>query len=86
MNVIIINEENHGCIGVAYDYESAVGYLFNHGWLPTDIYDDHEEWRPIDELFGDDWLDKILSWDVDNFNDFFDGSFYLQIEAVFGIH
>ena len=86
MNVIIINEETRGFIGVAHDYESAVSYLFNHGWLPTVVCDNHEEWRPIDELLGDEWLDKILSWNVDNFNDFFDGCFYLQIEAVFDIH
>lgn len=86
MDVIIIHEENHGIIGVAYDYESAVGYLVNQRWLPAEILDKREEWHPIDELLGDDWLDKLLSWDIDNFNTFFEGSFYLQIEAVFDIH
>lgn len=86
MDVIIITEENHGVIGAAYDYESAVTYLFNEGWLPTEILDEREEWRHIDELLGDEWLDKILSWNIDNFNTFFEGCFYLQIVAVFDIH
>ena len=86
MDVIIIDEENHGMIGVAYDYESAVHYLLNKNWLPTDVYDGHGEWKPIEELLGDEWLDKILSWDVDNFNEFFEGCFHLQIEAVYDIH
>lgn len=77
MDVIIIHEENHGIIGVAYDYESAVAYLVNQRWLPAEI---------LDEPLGDEWLDKLLSWDIDNFNTFFEGCFYLQIEPVFGIH
>lgn len=86
MDVIIIHEENHGVIGVAYDYESAIKYLLNQGWLPTDTLNRHEEWVPINELLGDEWLDKILSWNIDNFNIFFDGCFHLQIEAVYDVH
>lgn len=86
INVIAIHEECHGVIGIARDYESAVNFLFNENWLPTDICDEHEEWRPIDELLGDEWLDKILSWDIDNFNEFFEACFYLQVETVYDIH
>ena len=36
--VILIEEENHGIIGVAKDYSSVVDFLVNEGWLDESFY------------------------------------------------
>lgn len=74
MKVITINEESHGYIGIAKDYYSAVSFLVNNDWLTKydDIWDERRRiWVPICELLGEDWIDKIFSWDIENFNEFF---------------
>ena len=85
MKVIVINEKNHGDIGTEKDYYSAVSFLMNDGWLAPydDVWDEHkEDWIPICELLGEDWIDKIFSWDIDNFNEFFGCSFHLTEEEI----
>lgn len=81
--VIIIREECHGVIGVARDYESAIAFLVNECWLPCPVCDRHEEWKDIQEILGEDWVDRLLAWDIDNFNEFFEASFYLSEEEVY---
>lgn len=74
MKVITINEENHGYIGIAKDYYSAISFLINDYWLTADyeIYnEDRGNWVRICECLGEDWVDKILSWDIENFNEVF---------------
>ena len=85
MEVIVINEKNHGDIGTEKDYYSAVLFLMNDGWLAPydDVWDEHkEDWTPICELLGEDWIDKIFSWDIENFNEFFGFSFHLTEEEI----
>lgn len=84
MQVVTIKEENHGFIAIAYDYKSAVRYLIDHNWLPCDVYKD-EKWVGINETLGDNWVNKLLSWDIDDFNSYFEGCFYLDEDEVYGI-
>lgn len=80
--VIVINEECHGMIGIAQDYKSVVTFLVNEYWLPCYVCDNHEEWKFIPDVLGEYWVDKILSWDIDNFNEFFEGAFHLREENI----
>ena len=37
MRITIINEDNHGVLGVADSYESAVQFLIDNEWLTEDF-------------------------------------------------
>lgn len=88
--VILIHEDNHGLIGVAKDYKSALMFLLNEHWIDdyTEIYvedDEHSfEWRGVSEVLGEEWLDKMMEWDILNFNDYWAGTFLLSVEEVIG--
>ena len=86
--VYLIEEENHGMISVAKDYPSAVQFLIDSDWLSEnyEVWVDNEDYltQTIKEKLGENWSEVILTWDTEQFNNFFDGSFYLVIEAVYG--
>ena len=74
--VICIHEENHGLIGVAKDYKSAIDFLIREEWLDCYL-------RLIDESEND--ITIIRQWDnVDKFNDEFDEMLYLKVMEVEG--
>lgn len=85
MNIIIIYEDNHGVIGVAKDYDNAINLLVQNQWLTTDIevLNSIEEWISLKELGLD--IETIRSWDIEAFNDFFDGIFYLDVDFLWGM-
>ena len=75
--LMVISEENHGTIGVATNFQKAKEYLLESGWIGehSDVYDDKNEgWRPVTEMFGENWQEGILAQD----EDFFDGMFYFH--------
>lgn len=82
--VILINEENHGLIGVADNYKSAFAFLINNDWINdyTEICtgeDWHSYiWERVSEIFGEGWQDKMADWDIQNFNEYWRDSFFLQ--------
>lgn len=85
MTVIVIYEDNHGMIGIAKDYESAINFLLQNHWLDSEfeIMDENYKWVALKDLnvsIGD-----IRQMDIDKFNEFFDGCFYLDIDTVWGI-
>ena len=86
MTVIQISEDNHGLIGIAKDYKSAIDFLFNNHWIEdsTEIWAGDFYYQRLDEALGEDWLDKMTSWDVENFNDFWENSFLLTKTEVYG--
>ena len=88
MRVVLIHEDNHGMIGVALNYFHAVNWLINEQWLVdnTEVYDDKtDSWNRLDEELGEDWADLLTDyWDIDNFNAYFSGSFYLESVEVYG--
>ena len=85
MNIVIIHEDNHGVLGVAKDYDSAIDFLVQNQWLTTDVevLNSIEEFVPIKELGLD--IETIRSWDIEAFNDFFDGIFYLDVDCLHGM-
>ena len=88
MEVILINEDNHGQIGVAYNYYKAVEWLINNNWIDdyTEVWDDYKTYfGSLKEQLGEDWADEMLYWwDIDKFNEFWDGSFQLTLVEVIG--
>lgn len=86
MKVIIINEENHGFIGVAKDMDSAFRFLVKEDWVdglwdnmkqiyvsPEELYHRYN----VDNLFD---LLKAMYRADDNA---FDGMFYFTERTVF---
>ena len=86
MTVIEIHEDNHGLIGIAKDYKSVLNSLLNNHWIEdsTEIWAGDSYYQRLDEKLGEDWFDKMCSWDIENFNDFWDGSFMLTETEVYG--
>lgn len=85
MKVILIHEDNHGIIGVAKDYKSAIDCLIQNQWLhnKTEVLNSLEEWTTLEELGLD--IETIKKWDIEAFNDFFDGIFYLDVDTLWGM-
>ena len=90
MNVILIYEDNHGLVGVANNYYNAVKLLIADDWISdtTEICigenKNSYEWKPLKEVFGEDWADKMLEqWDIENFNDYWRDTFLLELVKVF---
>ena len=86
MTVILVNEDNHGLLTVAKDYKAAVKFLINNGWLEEsmEVWNEDGTYSRLDELLGEDVLDIITEkWDIDSFNTFWDGSFFLNEVEVY---
>lgn len=85
MNIIIIHKDNHGVLGVAKDYDNAINFLVQEQWLTTDIkvLNSIEELVSLKELGLD--IETIRSWDIEAFNDFFEGIFYLDVDHLWGM-
>lgn len=86
--IYLIEEDNHGQIGVAKDYSSAIDFLVNSDWLDEnfEVWVDNEDYltQSIKENLGENWKEVILSWDTETFNNYFEGYLYLTIEGVYG--
>lgn len=84
--VYLIEEDNHGNIGIAKDYSSAIDFLINSNWLDgnCELYEGDGTYKTVEEDLGKEWKEKILSWDTETFNNYFEGCFYLTIEEVYG--
>ena len=79
MIIYIIHEDNHGVLGVADSYESAIQFLIDDEWLTEDfeILDREESYsRPLYAL--EIKPEEIKAWNINKFNDFFDGDFYIE--------
>ena len=79
MKAIVINEDNHGFIGLAVNYSRAIDFLVQENWLDgnTKIWIDHRGYCLLKQIFPN-WYEEIKSWDIKKFNEFFDYIFYLE--------
>ena len=92
MKVITINEENHGQIGIALNYYNAVKWLIENSWLDDTVEvwrkpadDDFYDWISIKKVYGENYANDILNnWDINTFNEAFEGTFLLQFVDVIG--
>ena len=91
MKIIIIEEESHGFIGCAKDYKSTIHFLIKDNWLTDnlEVWDEKKDetnnpWSPIIEVLGENWTDIIENrWNINDFNDFFEESFWLREIEVY---
>lgn len=88
-DIILIEEDNHGIIGVAKNYSSAIDFLIDTDWLDEnfEVWVDNEDYltQSIKEKLGEEWVAIIRDdWDIEQFNNFFEGSFYLTVEELYG--
>lgn len=90
MTVILVNEDNHGLIAIAKNYDCAVRFLLDNDWLDDGVYlsDPESELgcdHSIIEVLGDNWDSRVRNeFDMKKFNAVFDGLFYLNEVEVFG--
>ena len=88
MEVIVVIEENHGEILSAVDFENTIRGLNTCQWLDeyTEIYDfeEHKN-KTVGEIYGENWKEVILSRGMEQFNEDFEGIFYLDWREVWGI-
>lgn len=85
MTCIIIKECDHGNLGVAANYKSAIKFLIAEEWLSdyTDFYsNEKEEWVNLIE-WRPDWKKYLLSLDMDEFNVLFEETFHLEDYDIF---
>ena len=84
--VCCVYEDNHGMIGVAKDYSSAIDGLIEEDWLDgnTEMLDDNDNSSTVKEVFGEEWIELIKHWDKDTFNINFEGIFYINTMEIWG--
>lgn len=88
MEIIVVTEENHGEILSAVDFENTIRGLTICQWLSesTEIYDFEEDaYRTVGEIYGENWKKIILSRGMEQFNEDFEGIFYLDWREVWGM-
>lgn len=85
--VILIYSETYGAIGIAKDFDSAIDFLYQNGWITprTELFnpfDDTAEsyWTPFEEynLSKED----LKKCGLEVFNDLFDSVFSLEEREV----
>lgn len=87
MKVVAVNQDSHGFIGLAKDYKSALDLLINTHWLEdnTEVWDERTNgWVKLKDAQGEDWFDDMCRWSINEFNEYWDSSFYLEEVEVFG--
>ena len=88
MKVITIEEDSHGQIGIASNYQNAIHFLVNENWLDesTEVYDSgFQDTKLLIDLLGEEWLTTTLNWTLEKFNEFFDCYFYLNEVSVYEV-
>ena len=86
-------EANHGLIRVCKNYKAAINYLLAYGWLNADVEVFSEQtswdgkiierqWSTIEEALGENWEKQLFDWNEEIFNEFFDGSFFMDWQEV----
>ena len=87
MLVVTIEEDNHGLIGIAITYADAVHMLVNEHWLGelTELYDGDGNYKTVIEDLGEEWFTKMLEWSMEEFNEYFEGCFFLNSQHVYEV-
>lgn len=82
MKIVIIHEDNHGVIGVAKNVFSAITWLIDSQWLTEncDVWSkEAQEWVALRTLHS---VDELVKMSRNDFNSFFEGSFYLEEDSL----
>ena len=81
--VIVIDEDNHGIVGVAKTLDGVFDCLCDGDWLHdgTPVWDEEENnYNDLVQVFGPTWNEIIKEKlkTISDFNTFFEGVFYLE--------
>ena len=85
--VILIIEENHGIIGIAKSFSSAIDFLYDNNWMTPET----ELYNPFDDTAESDWVcfekynltkEELKKCGLEIFNDLFDSVFFLEEKEV----
>ena len=81
-----VYEDNHGMVVLATNYISAIEGLISEDWLheKVEMVDENGNLFLLKEKLGKNWFEKITSWDVEKFNIFFDGIFWISQMEIWG--
>lgn len=78
--VNVYSGKTNNIIFAAKDYTIAVQTLFGNRWISTKeeiLIED--KYTTLEEYFGEDVCDMMaFSWDIDNFNEFWEGDFWME--------
>lgn len=82
---VVIYEDNHGMVGLAVDYESAIDFLVSNEWLKPkmELLLEDNSIATLEEALGKNWLQLIRLWPMKVFNNYFDGLLYLVVERIY---
>lgn len=82
-NVIVIEEECHGFIGIAHDIPSVIDFLCQNDWLTehTEIYLEHKG-ISVRSVYGENWREYFKKCTLDGLKNIFDGRFYFRKEKI----
>ena len=86
MKVVVIHEDNHGMIGIALAYPNAISFLIEKDWLTSTeeiLWNNKDKWLTVEEVFGENWEDKLKELDIEKFNEYFEGCFHLEEMEVY---
>ena len=92
MKIIVIDEENHGQIGVATTMKAVFQFLIERGWLTTkfDLYDEATgTWYTLGDAFESKGIEptkqNILAWAMEYADDYrmWDGAFYFHEDSIY---
>ena len=80
MTVFVIEEANHGTLGVVSSVRAAAEFLIKKHWLypSSEVWDEAKsDFAPISEVLGENWADTVKNFTLSEFTEFFDDWFYL---------
>ena len=84
MTVISMWEENHGFLGIAKDYLSALDFLIEDHWLDENTQLPIKSgWPTVKEYLGENWKETLETWSMCEFNDLFDMWLALYDEVIY---
>lgn len=86
MTAVMVTECDHGLLVVAENYDHAITWLFNNGWI--DRYTEMtntigDEITLVDDIWGANWKEQIEKMNITTFNYWFNTYFNMkEIEIV----
>ena len=95
MKVLVVSCDNGGIIGVARSEGEqakwAVELLMKRQWLDrfTSVYyevNGEYQWEEVGIAFGENWEDFMKNLTINEFNELWEGCFYLEVFDVHGVN
>ena len=79
-NVIVINSDDYGVMGVAQNYKTAIDCLLD--WTGHELCYYDNNLHDFVYLTNEEDFKEIYNLSIDEFNEIFDGEYFLDIEPL----